>query len=243
MKIIFNPLAIAIFTSFFAMTLSSSVSAETKQITSYDVEQTPVSGFGCWTHNFTGTITDTGRTVSGSGICGGDGIGHVLNYSSGSGTLNDGLFNTTHLLLTRADNQGQPLQPVITLHFGEVTINEIRLLRGDNSFTNITGATVQIGTTELKLVPSPIGGDPKSVLFDLRGTSLAVIPTTQITLKNFSASFFGSSIDQFGIGEIEVDGTNVVLTPTEKDQCKRGGWKNFGFNDQGGCIEFVNAGN
>ncbi|MGZ4980188.1 MAG: hypothetical protein ACXWE4_02460 [Methylobacter sp.] len=243
MKIIFNPVAMAIFTTFFAMTLSSSVSAETKQITSYDIEQTPVSGFGCWTHNFTGTITDTGRTVSGSVNCSADGIGHVLNYSNGSGTLNDGLFDTTHLLLTRTDDQGQPLQPVITLHFGGVfTINEIRLLKGNNSFTNITGATVQIGATELPITPTPIGGDPKSVLLDLRGIVLAGIPTSQITVKNFSASFFGSPIDQFGIGEIEVDGSNVVLTPTNKDQCKKNGWKNFGFIDQGHCIEFVNAG-
>jgi len=230
----------------FAMTLSCAVSAATQQITSYDIAQTPESGFGCWFHTYTGTITDTGYTVSGSVSCSPDPTpnqARVLNYSNGSGTLNDGLFDTTQLLMTRTDDQGQPLKPVITLHLGGVfTINEIRLLRGNNSFTDITGATVQIGITELPLIPTPIGGDPRSVLLDLRGTPLAGIPTNQITLQNFSASISGSPIDQFGIGEIEVDGTEVILLPTDKKQCENGGWKNFSFKNQGQCSQFVNTG-
>jgi hypothetical protein len=109
-------------------------------------------------------------------------------------------------------------------------------------FTNITGLTVEIGGTEIILIPIPIGGDPLNVLLDLRGTALAGIPTNQITLKNFSASFDGYPIDQFGISEIEVDGTNVLLIPTSKDQCKKDGWKNFGYKNQGQCIQFVNTG-
>ncbi len=31
-------------------------------------------------------------------------------------------------------------------------------------------------------------------------------------------------------------------SPTEKDQCKNGGWENFGFRNQGQCIRFVNTG-
>ena len=30
--------------------------------------------------------------------------------------------------------------------------------------------------------------------------------------------------------------------PTEKDQCKNGGWADFGFKNQGLCIQFVNTG-
>jgi hypothetical protein len=192
-----------------SMTFSVGAGAATVPITSYDVAQTPASGFGCWTHNFTGTITDTGHTVSGSVICAGG--GHVLNYSNGSGTLNDGVFDTTHLLLTRTDDQGQPLQPVITLHLeGMHAINEIRLLKGNMSFTNITGATLRIGGTELNLIATPIGGDPLSVLLDLRGTALAAILTNQVILKNFTASWGGGPIDQFGIGEVVVDGAEVV---------------------------------
>jgi len=145
--------------------------------------------------------------------------------------------------MTRNSDQGQLLQPVITLYFGGTyTINEIRLLKGNNSFTNITAVAVQIGGTTISVTPTPIGGDPLSVLIDVRGTALAALPTNQLVLKNFSASFFGSPIDQFGIGEVVVDGSEVVLSPTTKDQCKNGGWQTFGFNNEGQCIQFVNTG-
>ena len=188
-------------------------------------------------------VTDTGLTVSGSVNCSPNNPAHVVNYSNGGGTLNDGLFNTTQLLMTRNSDQGQLLQPVITLYFGGTyTINEIRLLKGNNSFTNITAVAVQIGGTTISVTPTPIGGDPLSVLIDVRGTALAALPTNQLVLKNFSASFFGSPIDQFGIGEVVVDGSEVVLSPTTKDQCKNGGWQTFGFNNEGQCIQFVNTG-
>jgi hypothetical protein len=221
-----------------ALTLSVGAIAATVPITSYDIAETPVSGFGCWFHNYTGTITDTGRTVSGSVICSGDGIGHVLNYTNGSGTLNDLIFDTTHLMLTRSDDQGVPLQPVITLHLDNFyTINEIRLLR--TGFTDIVGVTVEIGGTAIPLAAIPIGGDPLNDLLDLRGTPLSVIPTNQLALKEFSVSFAGNPIDQFGISEVEVDGTAVVLSPTDKEQCLHGGWKNFGFKNEGLCIKSV----
>ena len=234
-KAIHRPLMLAVLLTI-ALTISVGASAATVPITSYDIAQTPASGFGCWSHNFTGTITDTGHTVSGSVICAGG--GHVLNYSNGSGTLNDGVFDNTHLLLTRTDDQGLPLQPVITLHLeGMHTINEVRLLR--TGFTDIIRVTVEINGTAIPLNTIPILGDPLNVLLDLRGTALAVIPTNQLAMKDFSASFFGSPIDQFGISEVEVDGTDVVLLPTDKDQCKHGGWKNFGFENQGQCIKSV----
>ena len=74
-----------------------------------------------------------------------------------------------------------------------------------------------------------------------------IIPTGEVTLKGFTASFFGSPIDQFGIGEVEVDGTEVITTPTTKDQCKSGGWRNYeradgSFKNEGDCIQFVNGG-
>lgn len=231
-----------------ALALGGTASAETVPIVSYDVSQTPGSGFGCWSHNYTGTKVDTGHTVGGSVICTPEG-GHVFNYSGGSGTLNDGLVDTTHLLLTRTDEQGHVLQPLITLHLGRmVTVNQIRLLKGNNSFTCISGAAAEItGTTVSFSNPSPIEGDCRSVVLDLGPTALAVVPTSQITLKSFSASFFGSPIDQFGIGEIEVDGTDVILSPTAKHQCENDGWKNYEgtsgpFKNQGDCIQFVKIG-
>jgi hypothetical protein len=61
------------------------------------------------------------------------------------------------------------------------------------------------------------------------------------------ASFDGN-VDAFTIG---IDGVNTTydfepaITPTTKDQCKKGGWQQFNapfFKNQGDCIQFVNTG-
>lgn len=48
---------------------------------------------------------------------------------------------------------------------------------------------------------------------------------------------------------ISVDGTSTTYdfeldapSPTDKDQCKKGGWEAYGFKNQGQCIRFVNTG-
>lgn len=38
--------------------------------------------------------------------------------------------------------------------------------------------------------------------------------------------------------EVDVEG----CSPVEKDECKQGGWTNFGFRNQGQCIRYVNTG-
>lgn len=38
--------------------------------------------------------------------------------------------------------------------------------------------------------------------------------------------------------EVEVDG----CFPIDKDECKDGGWQDFGFRNQGQCVRFVNTG-
>lgn len=43
----------------------------------------------------------------------------------------------------------------------------------------------------------------------------------------------------------EVDGTTIYdfeAVPTDKNECKQGGWENYGFKNQGQCIQFVNTG-
>jgi virginiamycin B lyase len=34
----------------------------------------------------------------------------------------------------------------------------------------------------------------------------------------------------------------AALEPTSKDECKRGGWRQFGFRNQGQCVSFVQRG-
>ena len=90
-------------------------------VAGYDVMQTPASGFGCWHHTYTGTITPTGRTLS-SSVCGQVAI---VNETAGGGTLNDGVTTTTidaaQLFDTLNDDAGVPIQPTITLHLSRTT--------------------------------------------------------------------------------------------------------------------------
>jgi hypothetical protein len=48
------------------VTLGTTASAAPVSIVGYDIAQTPRSGFGCWFHDYGGTVVNTGRTVSGS---------------------------------------------------------------------------------------------------------------------------------------------------------------------------------
>jgi hypothetical protein len=45
-----------------------------------------------------------------------------------------------------------------------------------------------------------------------------------------------ASIDTTGIPQVQISYTPV---PTSRDQCKKGGWRQFGFRNQGQCIRFV----
>ena len=41
---------------------------------------------------------------------------------------------------------------------------------------------------------------------------------------------------------VTFDEPEPVGSPTSKDECKNGGWEDFGFSNQGQCIRFVNTG-
>lgn len=55
--------------------------------------------------------------------------------------------------------------------------------------------------------------------------------------------FFGDGEQTAFADNTNIDG--VVYTydnPTDKDECKQGGWEDFGFRNQGQCIRYVNTG-
>jgi len=128
-----------------SLVLSTVVTAAPVSITSYDVEQTPRSGWGGWCHNYTGTITNTGRTVAGSLARCASGGNQIADYSGGSGTLDDGVVSTslfeTHLSTTRNADDGRPINPKITLDLGGTfLVGTIRLYGGDIGGNIISGA-------------------------------------------------------------------------------------------------------
>ena len=200
---------------------AKAVAAAQISISSYDITEAIVSGWGLWAHTYNGTITPTGQVVPG-----GDGLlADVANYTGGGGTLNDGVIGDTsssQLFVSGAAPDGGPiLNPVITLHLpGLFQIHSINIFGGDGS-TNyapgcLTGVTVGIGGSIETINTTPWGKRglcaPVNDLASLTGTALAGLATDTITLSGFSGPLpFG----EFSITEIRVDGTaaDVPVVP------------------------------
>jgi hypothetical protein len=198
--------------------LAFSAAGETVKIKTYDVKSAVRSGYGCWSHVYLGTITDTGRTASDNGACTNDGT-HIADYSGGSGTLNDNIFSFTtddnQLLSIGLADDGQPILPEITLHLdGTFQINRIMLFGGYVEYFAppgaVYGATVEINGTSVDLPVTPIGSPNQLGIYPdgalvLTGTPLEGLPATEIVLKNFKASIFGAPYDLFSLTEVQVD--------------------------------------
>ncbi|MCU1334799.1 MAG: putative exosortase interaction domain protein [Bryobacterales bacterium] len=186
--------------------------AEPITISSYDITDAMVSGWGLWAHTYSGTITPIG-VFDGSA---------VADYSGGSGTLNDDIIGTS-ASDTQLFEQGQTVQPVITLFLpGLYTIGSIILYGGptNNIYPGvITGVTVGIGASSSAISLSPFGpraasGQPINDFATIIGTSLQGIPTTTITLSNFTGTVFEG---HFSITEIQIDSEIFVPAPEPAD--------------------------
>jgi hypothetical protein len=196
----------------------STADAAPVAIGSYDVAATPASGFGAWSHTYTGTITGTGRFVPDcfGGPC------DLVDERGGSGTLNDGVFSTSiednQLFVVGADSVGAPLVPSITLHLASVAlVRQVRFFGGDIA-TNflpglLNGASATIGGRTVSASTTPAGtvgplGTQEDDVVDLTGTGLDAIPTDTVTLSGFTADALGGG--QFSVTEITVDATPVT---------------------------------
>ena len=210
----------------FSVAAFNNAAADPVIVTDYDFEQTPASGYGGWSHTYSGVISDTGRTLSTSA----SGPVPILNYSGGSGSLNDGQLSAnligTHLFTTQNDDTGLPIIPAITLHLGsKVVVNEVRVFGGYIEY-NATPGALKAATIEIDGVAIPVGVTPVGTsnalgiqvdgIFDLRSTPLAGIATDKIILRGFTGSFSGIPWNQFSLTEITVDGL-AVITPVAID--------------------------
>jgi len=178
-------------------------------VTSYDIENTKLSGAGGWSHTYDGTITADGLTY---------------DYTGGSGTLNDGLVGTsaadTHLFEVQNNS-------AITLHLGESSmINTLSLFSyGPTSNGipgNITGLDITInGVTEYFMTTgfgpsnaasSNNGRDHSHELVDLSGSLLAGLVTDTIMLSGFTTE--NPYAAYYSISEVTVDGAASVPEPS-----------------------------
>ena len=187
----------------FAALAALPVTAQAVTITSYDITNTLPSGFGLWSHIYTGTITPAAPG---------------FNYAGGSGTLNDGnnginaiinhLFQTDYL-------------PTIALHLeGFYTITNLSFLSDFTSGNlipgNLSGVDVTIGGQTQTVILTGFGPStgfyPVNDLATLN-TTLSAIATDSVLLSNFVTDGSSGIADFFGIGEITLSGTAVMVAP------------------------------
>ncbi|RCJ22100.1 hypothetical protein A6S26_22290 [Nostoc sp. ATCC 43529] len=171
--------------------------AATVGISSYDITNTQLSGFGSWQHEYNGTIN-----INSNG---------TYNYSDGSGTLNDNIIgtdiNNTHLFF-KSD------KPTIATFLNqESTIANIKLFSFGPTPNGIPGNidTVDITINGITQTFSTIGFEPEGIppnningkvneLIDFSNSIFANVVTDKVTFSNFQTS--GNFPEFYSISEI-----------------------------------------
>jgi hypothetical protein len=184
--------------------ISFQVASAAPTITGYDVLNAEPSGFGGWSHTYTGTITPNGSLV---------------NYTGGGGTMNNGVVETD---VSSVELFYNPDNPVITLHLdGTYQITSLELYEGDvpsNSIPgNLTGWTMTIGSNVQAYTSTPFGTVCSANGFCSDRVTLnaaqSAIATNQIILSSFSTDPSSGWGDYFSIAEIEVNGSGSTTVP------------------------------
>ena len=72
--------------------------------------------------------------------------------------------------------------------------------------------------------------------------SLLMTPTLAAEDPHAASSPLWSSDDVIDEDSMAVTVAAELDDPATRDDCRRGGWTEFGFDNQGRCIQFVNTG-
>ena len=179
------------------LALAGANTAYAVDVTSYDVAHAQASGYGGWSHTYTGSIAS-------------DGLG-TQNYTGGGGTLNDGLYSTDH-----TNNQlfTIPSNTSITLYLSSTSnVSGISIFGGDYPANAIpgmlTGWSVTIGGVTTALASTAFGPNCSGALCNdsvsLLGTGLESIATNTVVLSNFQ----GGWADYYNATEITVSAIAV----------------------------------
>jgi hypothetical protein len=213
-----------------SLAIAGEVSAASQPITivTYDISETPPSGWGGWAHSYNGRITDSRRTTGANCSAGGT---PIVSYTGGVGTLNDSVtdaanIDSTHLLCLDIAADGQLVRPVITLNFANTVLIDRIVVHGGGTGGNIYPGTVAAATltvqgTAATLTSTPAGlandvGVPRDDVFDLTSAGLSQLATNQIAISDLRSDFFGFPLGQTAIAEISVEG-RVASEPVGLD--------------------------
>ena len=188
-KILLGAVALAAF--------AAPATANAATIVSYDIAGATGSGFGGWSHSYTGTITPNGGAV---------------DYTGGSGTLNDGTSGSSAADTQLFDRRFAPvIKLVLDATYKVSTLSFLTNYPGNAIPGNLSSVDVTIGgnTQSVSLVnfgPNIGNAYLPNDLATLNAL-LSSTATNTITLSNFVSDNGTGYGGYFAIGEIAVDGT------------------------------------
>jgi hypothetical protein len=112
-------------------------------------------------------------------------------------------------------------------------------LAAGTGFTPTSGGTYYLAISSFDNQPVSEGGE---IFFYTQGSFPFLVPEGPgggSPVTGWDDSFFAGSA---GTYRITLTGTRACL-PASKEECKNGGWRNFGvFKNQGDCVSFVSTG-
>jgi hypothetical protein len=193
----------------------------------------PVAAYAATPSSLTGeTLTSHSPPDNGSlsGACSGDGNQGSLNFSlSGTAAVPfPGTFSESRSFTVAASGAVTDFSSRFTITSASDKVTGFKLLVGDNS------------TAECALLSNGVG----LVSSEINAVYAATINKAQADVGTATVSVGGST----GLPPVVKEtftstsvGGPPPTTPTSKEQCKHGGWKNFGglFKNQGQCVSFV----
>lgn len=109
-------------------------------------------------------------------------------------------------------------------------------------WVNLTGVAYNVDAWNTLTITHD--SDAQTFVFKVNGTSVASAPdegsanigAVILNSKNYApAPSYNVHWSNFAYG-------NITSSPTTKDSCKANGWQDYGFRNQGLCIQYVNTG-
>jgi hypothetical protein len=130
-----------------------------------------------------------------------------------------------------------PTAPVLTDVPATVTIPELSLYTFDANATDVNGDTLTFN-----LVEAPAGAMIAGAtgLFTWTPTEAQGVGVYTFTVRVSDGSLIDTQLITINVTEVP---DAPVITPTDKNQCKNGGWKTFtapSFKNQGQCVSSIN---
>jgi YVTN family beta-propeller protein len=106
-------------------------------------------------------------------------------------------------------------------------------------YTSPKGSVLIIDTSTRTIVGQIPMDSPNNIAFTPNGKAAYVLGRGSISVIDTATRVVKDSISISGLVGNNDIAITPILRPTSKNQCKNGGWKAFGFKNQGLCIEYV----